>query len=325
MVERANKPKPPALSATPGLPPQPTVVFSEDNSRVTAELPTGESVTVLLYGATVISWKDAAGDEKLWLSEAAKLDGSKAVRGGIPIVFPVFGTAPTHPQTKSLPQHGFARTSRWEFLGKSTSESMAGPAANEPTVKLDFGLSSAAPGLDPLATTNWPFRFNLIYSVTLKRDSLTTSIVATNDDAQPFDCQVLLHTYLRVKDITTVEITGLADATYIDKVDNATTKTSTTPTTTITSETDRVYTPASPSSPVTVSTSGTPLYHVTRDNLANVVIWNPWTAKAAAMADFEPKEGFRNMLCVEPGAVAGWQSVEAGDAFEGAQTIALAN
>jgi glucose-6-phosphate 1-epimerase len=89
MVERANKPKPPTLSSTPGLPPQATVTFSEDNSRVTAELPTGESVEVLLYGATVISWKDASGDEKLWLSEAAQLDGTKAVRGGIPVVFPV--------------------------------------------------------------------------------------------------------------------------------------------------------------------------------------------------------------------------------------------
>jgi glucose-6-phosphate 1-epimerase len=89
MVERANKPKLAALSSTPGLPPQAIVTFADDNSSVTAELPTGETVKVLLYGATVISWKDAAGDEKLWLSEAAKLDGSKAVRGGIPIVFPV--------------------------------------------------------------------------------------------------------------------------------------------------------------------------------------------------------------------------------------------
>jgi glucose-6-phosphate 1-epimerase len=87
MVDRANKPK--TLSSTPSLPPQASVTFSEDNSRVTAELPTGESVEVLLYGATVLSWKDAAGDEKLWLSEAAKLDGSRAVRGGIPVVFPV--------------------------------------------------------------------------------------------------------------------------------------------------------------------------------------------------------------------------------------------
>ncbi len=91
MVERANKPKPPTLSSiqTPGLLPQPTVVFSDDNGRVTAELPTGESVEVLLYGATVLSWKDARGAEKLWLSEGAVLDGRKPVRGGVPVVFPV--------------------------------------------------------------------------------------------------------------------------------------------------------------------------------------------------------------------------------------------
>lgn len=87
MVDRPNKPT--ALATTPGLPPQAQVTISHGNSRVTAVLPTGESVEVLLHGATVLSWKDAAGDEKLWLSEAAKLDGSKAVRGGIPLVFPV--------------------------------------------------------------------------------------------------------------------------------------------------------------------------------------------------------------------------------------------
>jgi glucose-6-phosphate 1-epimerase len=71
------------------MPPQAQVNISHGNSRVTAVLPTGESIEILLYGATVISWKNAAGDEKLWLSEAAKLDGSKPVRGGIPLVFPV--------------------------------------------------------------------------------------------------------------------------------------------------------------------------------------------------------------------------------------------
>ncbi|SPQ17955.1 99ce5334-8035-44c1-9d3d-6bbe9b6675a3 [Thermothielavioides terrestris] len=315
MVERANKPKPPTLSSTPGLPPQATVTFSDDNSRVIAELPTGESVTVLLYGATVISWKDAQGDEKLWLSEAAKLDGSRAV----------FGTAPTHPQTKDLPQHGFARTSRWEFLGKSTSESQTGSAANGPAVKLDFGLSSAAPGLDPIAAARWPFKFNLIYSVTLTQTSLTTSIVVTNDDSAPFDCQVLMHTYLRVKDITAVQVQGLADASYIDKVDGGARKTQSAAEVTITGETDRVYTPAGDpgAGPVTVVEAGRPVYAVTRDNLSNVVVWNPWADKAQGIADFAPKDGFRNMICIEPGAVGAWQSLEAGDAFEGAQTITL--
>lgn len=87
MVDRPNKPA--ALASTPGLPPQPQVNISHANSRVSAVLPTGESVEVLLFGATVISWKDRAGNEKLWVSDAAKLDGSKAVRGGIPLVFPV--------------------------------------------------------------------------------------------------------------------------------------------------------------------------------------------------------------------------------------------
>lgn len=78
-----------ALASTPSMPPQAQVSISHANSRVTAVLPTGESIEILLYGATIISWKDNTGDDKLWVSEAAKLDGSKAVRGGIPLVFPV--------------------------------------------------------------------------------------------------------------------------------------------------------------------------------------------------------------------------------------------
>lgn len=96
MVDRPNKPS--ALAATPQQAhAQPTVTI--DNGRVQAALPTGETVDVLLHGATVLSWKDAGGNEKLWLSEGAVLDGSKAVRGGIPVVFPVS----LHTQTTHTP------------------------------------------------------------------------------------------------------------------------------------------------------------------------------------------------------------------------------
>lgn len=192
MVDRPTRPT--ALATTPGLPPQPQVNITHNNSRVSATLPTGESVEILLYGATVISWKDRAGSERLWLSESAKLDGTKAVRGGIPLVFPVFGTAPDHPPTSKLPQHGFARNSKWEFLGKSTSESTG---KSDASVKLDFGLSTATVGDE--ARKLWPYTFAIIYSVTLTADSLGTSIVITNDGDEPFEAQVLLHTYLRVK------------------------------------------------------------------------------------------------------------------------------
>ncbi|KAI1138049.1 galactose mutarotase-like protein [Hypoxylon sp. FL0543] len=314
MVDRRNKPS--ALATTPGLPPQPQVNFSHSNSRVTAVLPTGDSVEILLYGATVISWKNRFGIEKLWLSDAAKLDGSKAVRGGIPLVFPVFGTSPDHAATSKLPQHGFARNSRWEFLGKSTSES-TGPS--DSSVKLDFGLSSAT--LDDQVKSLWPYTFSIIYSVTLTPENLSTSIVVTNDGDQPIEFQVLMHTYLRISDISKIQVTGLEESEYIDKVDAAKAKKQS-GAVTIAGEVDRVYTPAKgPSSPVVVTEEGETVFSIVRDNLKDVVVWNPWTDKAAGMGDFEPKDGFQNMICVEAGTVRDWITLDPKDAFEGAQTI----
>jgi glucose-6-phosphate 1-epimerase len=190
--------KPSALHPiSPGLTPQAQVNITHSNSRITAILPTGESIEILLYGATIISWKDATGAEKLFLSSAAVLDGTKAVRGGIPLVFPVFGTAPDHKATATLPSHGFARTSRWEFLGKSTSESSGGKDGGDSSVKLDFGLSPS--NLDAAARKAWGYEFGLIYSVTLGREGLTTSIVVRNEGETAWDFQVLMHSYFKVK------------------------------------------------------------------------------------------------------------------------------
>ncbi len=84
---------------------------------VTGCLPTnrlqGSTVELLYYGATVISW-NVNGVERLFVSSRASIDGSRPVRGGIPVVFPCFG-APTHPEHAKLPQHGFARSERWTF------------------------------------------------------------------------------------------------------------------------------------------------------------------------------------------------------------------
>jgi hypothetical protein len=86
MVERSHRP---AHISPIERAPQPIVSISDDNWTVSARLPTGETVDVHLCGATVISWKNSDASENLWLSEKAILDGSKAIRGGIPVVFPV--------------------------------------------------------------------------------------------------------------------------------------------------------------------------------------------------------------------------------------------
>lgn len=84
-MDRSKKPASIGIGASI---PQPSVNIN-DNGTIDAKLPTGQSVTVHLYGATVTSWKLANGAEQLFVSSNAILDGSKAIRGGIPVVFPV--------------------------------------------------------------------------------------------------------------------------------------------------------------------------------------------------------------------------------------------
>ncbi len=91
--------------------------LEQSNGKITLRTGSGASqVEVLAFGATVISWKDSRGAEQLFLSRKTPLNGSAAIRGGIPIVFPVFGS-PTdhavHRGLEKLPKHGFARTSTW--------------------------------------------------------------------------------------------------------------------------------------------------------------------------------------------------------------------
>ncbi|KAK3711439.1 hypothetical protein LTR37_009618 [Vermiconidia calcicola] len=311
---RSNKPTPLSPSTTG---PQPSV--HSEQGRVVARLPTGDSVEILLYGATVISWK-SNGKENLWVSKAAKLDGSKPVRGGVPIVFPCFGPPPKNHATSSLPQHGFARSSHWEYLGSSSSESGSLARGGDDSIKLDFGLSHAQLSED--AKKQWPYAFGLVYSVTLggKERTLQTMLRVSNQGKESWEFQMLLHSYFGVDDITRCQINGLGSSTYIDKVLDASQHTQSTPSIAITGEVDRVYTSIKQDT-TSIVENGKPRLDIQRDRLVDSVVWNPWIEKAKGMSDFEPKDGYKNMVCVEVGAVDGWQRLEPGETWEGGQIV----
>ncbi|KAL4893875.1 galactose mutarotase-like domain-containing protein [Aspergillus ambiguus] len=316
-MDRSNKPS--AIGVGASLP-QPTISFRD--STVEATLPSGESVTVHLYGATVTSWKLANGREQLFLSQKAHLDGSKPIRGGIPVVFPVFGPPPQNHATSALPQHGFARNSTWEFLGKSSSESLGRDRKDgDDSVKLDFGLSH--PMLSEEFQKAWPYEFGLVYSVTLTKESLETSLQVQNKGSQNFDFQVLMHTYLNIEDVSQIRVKNLQSTTYVDKTQNASVHTEESAALEINKETDRVYQSLDPAVPIVVSSTADdqPLFSVARQGLNDVVVWNPWIEKAKGMADFGPDEAYKNMICIEAGSVAAWQTLEAGESWEGSQTI----
>ena len=86
------------------------------------------------------------------------------------------------------------------------------------------------------------------------------------------------------------------------------------------SETDRVYSSA-PSQLLTITEQGKPRFEIARDMLGDAVVWNPWDKKAAGMADFGPEGGWKKMVCVEAGSVNTWNTLEAGDTWEGGQQI----
>src|SRR5437868_277774 len=85
-----------------------TCTFGE-LAAVRLKAPDGAEATVTLYGAHLVSWKDATGQERLFLSARSALDGSKAIRGGVPVIFPQFAAR------GAGMRHGFARVLAWRL------------------------------------------------------------------------------------------------------------------------------------------------------------------------------------------------------------------
>lgn len=110
---------------------------------------------------------------------------------------------------------------------------------------------------------------------------------------------------------------------YIDKTQNASEHVESSSAVEITGETDRVYKGLDPKVPIEVVTTqgDKTLFSITREGLNDVVVWNPWIEKAKGMSDFGPDDGYKNMICVEAGSVAAFQTLDAGDTWEGGQTI----
>lgn len=286
----------------------------ETDTEVILTHANGSTARILKFGATVTSWKPVGHGEKLWLSLGAILDGSKAVRGGIPLVFPVFGKCKDklHP-TEPLPQHGFARTLHWEFLGQTT----------ESPLTVQFGLGPE--NVDPDLLALWgqgQYDFTLVLSVLLEADALKTAIDVDNAGKQPFEFNWLFHTYHRVADITDSLVTNFADARCYDQllaeeyVEKA-------PLILFHEEFDRIYKDIDQHKLAQIVDKGKVLTTVERHNLPDCVVWNPWIKKLAGMADFAPKDGYLHMLCIEPGHVGQFKRLPPGERWSAWQRFSL--
>ncbi|KAF8935342.1 hypothetical protein CPC16_002611 [Podila verticillata] len=269
---------------------------------------TGASADVYFYGSTLTSWK-VDGKERIFLSDKAVLDGSKAIRGGIPLVFPVFGKGKAPHVTASLPQHGFARVTRWKLVSSSED-------ATAVTVRLGLDHSMITEEFRKL----WPFDFSLVYTVILAADNIKTELRVHNIGDHAFDFNTLLHTYFLIPDASAVKVIGLNGLDYVDKVLQTTARQE--GDVVIRGEVDSVYANVKAHKLDIQYGDVRKGIQIQKDGLDDIVVWNPWNEKAAGMADFGDEE-FHKMICVEAGQVAEFIALAAGDAWKGSQILSL--
>ena len=236
---------------------------------------------VYLQGAHVTQWTPrGASAPVLFCSARAVYAPGKAIRGGVPLIFPWFGA---HATDRSKPMHGFARARAWRLI-------KAEPAPDG-TVVIDLGLDD-----DESTRALWPHAFRARYRVTVG-DTLGMALDVTNTGRAPFSFEAALHTYLTVGDIRTASVGGLENTRFIDKVDAMTRKRHGAEPLRLTGETDRVFL-GTPARCVVDDPTLRRRLSVDKTGSVSTVVWNPWSVKAAEMADLEP-EDWRRMICVE--------------------------
>jgi len=233
------------------------------------------TIKLTLQGAHIFDFKIKGKPPLLFLSESAHFKKGKAIRGGVPICWPWFGA---HPHDSSLPNHGFVRTALWKHLETRH--------LNEACTQIILGLESSEESLKL-----WPYDFELKLEITIS-DTLELSLITTNKSNKPFTLTQALHTYLQITDIHAVQVEGLQNKPFYNKLDDTYGNVEK-ETLHFNSEVDRVYQGldkplilVDKQKKIEVKTVGS----------QSVVVWNPGENFADSFSDLSD---YKSMLCLE--------------------------
>lgn len=238
--------------------------------------------TLSLFGGQVLAFTPMHdGRERLFVSKLARLDGSKSIRGGIPVCWPWFGA---HKQQAGLPAHGYIRTRQWRVV--DTQESPA------ETVVLLEATDTQGAGIGGTA------RLQLRVSV---GTGLRVALITTNTGTTPFPLAAALHSYFAVDDIRATSLEGLGGR-YSDKTRDWAHFDTPVPYRFF-EETDRVHLQAAPAVDIVLGSGART--SVGSGGHDSVVVWNPWSECARNFPDLEA-EDYTRMLCVETALTQGF-------------------
>ncbi len=280
----------------------------------------GGMATIMLHGAHVVSWVPAGAPEQLYLSEQAVYAPGQAIRGGVPVIFPQFDRA--GPEA-GVPRHGIARTRAWRLLQSGQGDD---------TVFAKFELTH-----DDATMSAWARAFVLELKVTLGRRHLELALTAGNPGADPYAFTAALHTYLKVADIGNALIEGLVHHRYRDSAltarqapqaaDDTVTDIEQRRFVDFDDEVDRIYFEAGGRLRLRERGPGKDgladdgaCLDLTMNGFEDAVVWNPGPQKAAQLNDL-PRNGYRQMVCIEAARIGRPVTLEPGQSWTGTQTL----
>jgi glucose-6-phosphate 1-epimerase len=245
----------------------------------------GAEAELFLQGAQLTRWAPRGERPVLFLSERSAFAPGKAIRGGIPVIFPWFGPHPTNP---AAPQHGFARTAAWRLdaVHYAAGDGLTMTLHLEPT-------GSAAPF--------WDKPVQIAYSLTIG-SRLRLALTARNSTDQEIVFEEALHSYFAVSEVTQASVSGLENCLFIDKTAGLRRKRAAAAPLTLAGETDSMFLDTADTLHLTDTGWGRRI-SLAKAGARSTIVWNPWREKAGAMADLG-ETAWRSMICVETGNVA---------------------
>ena len=274
-----------------------TQLLDQKNDYIQMQTQAGACAVISLHGGHLLSWKPLPhNQEQLYLSKNAVLDGSSAIRGGVPVLFPHFGGQ------HNSPNHGFARLKNWLCVSRVNDES-------SDTVRLELSNDDETKGI-------WPADFNLSLTVTLFDSCIQMHYEVTNTGDTDFSFSGGLHTYLLTQDIRQTRLAGLHQCDYVEAGKRYEEQQQSVE---ITGETDRVYFTdgkerrlqlISPERRILIESSG----------FNQTVVWNPWLEGAQKINDMEDLD-YLKMLCVEAVLATEKVCLQAGQSWGGSQSL----
>lgn len=243
------------------------------------------SALISIYGGQILSFKPSSESTDLMFnSQNAYYQKGKAIKGGIPICWPWFGSAATSElsETSKKPDHGFVRNNFWSVT------SLTNLTSGETKVILDFKQTELTRAL-------WPYPFQLSLEIVIG-DSLSLTLITQNVGNQSFFITEALHAYFHVGDTAQVQILGLEHTEYSDKNENYL-QACQTRAINITEETDHIYTDVKHELIIDDPTLNRKI-KITSSGNNSAVIWNPWIDRSAKIGDLDDHD-YSHFICLE--------------------------